>query len=311
MDPRKCPVCSSSDSTLLMQFTPEQLCLNNPSYDLDILREAIKGQEQYLSYSKCNRCSMVFCEKYWDDENLNIVYSDIIMHEKSKEKIFSIDKRRMLLNTWTNILRLLKFQGKIKLDSIKLVDFGCGWGDFLEVVNGSGVEAMGFDQDQQKVNYAKARRHRIAHTPEKLIEFGPVDIFVMNSVIEHIQDVGEIFNLVNSVLTPGGIFVCSVMDYRERFLRKSAKRLKRGLPALTKNLNPVEHVNIYNYDSVLATLEKYGFHFLATRHVLYVTDTYGLKNNMKVIHWFNLIEKWLLKLFSGREFGIQVYALKH
>ena len=64
-------------------------------------------------------------------------------------------------------------------------------------MHGFGVDAMGYNEDPIKTDLARERRQRIANSIDDLYSFGPVDVFVMNSVLEHIPDVGLVFNLVS------------------------------------------------------------------------------------------------------------------
>jgi 2-polyprenyl-3-methyl-5-hydroxy-6-metoxy-1,4-benzoquinol methylase len=308
MNKRNCPVCDLSNAEVIMKFTPELLSAKNKTYKIEELTKSLKGQENALTYSKCNDCGMIYCESLWDDITLKNIYQNTIDHDKSKNKVLSIKKRMMLLNTFTNILRILTLRGERELNDLKIIDYGCGWGDFLDVVNGYGVDALGYDEDTQKTALPLKRGHRITNSTDEVELFAPVDVFVMNSVLEHIQDTDYIIKLAKKLLKPNGLLVFSVMDYRPKFIKKNIAQLRNNQVALTKNLNPVEHVNIYNYKSVMRTLKKYRFNLISTRHVLYFLDTYFLRNNKLLIHLFNKIEWLSANLLSGKELGIQIYA---
>ena len=311
MNRRLCPICDSSDAKVIMKFTPELLASINPTYNLNVLKTALKGKKDLLSYSKCKECGMVYCENIWDDETLRMVYDNAIDHNKSLEKILSIEKRISINRLWINILRILKLSGRKKLENLKIIDFGCGWGDFIEVVNGYGVDVTGFDEDSKKTYLPKKRGYKIVESIDALKDFGPVDIFVMISVLEHLQDVEFIFNLVRELLRENGLFVFTVMDYRDGYIQKNAKRLINNKHALTKNLNPVEHVNIYDFHSVMTTLKKYNFTFISTGIVLYLTDTILTRNSRSILNLFNGLEKLSSKLITARELGITVFSIKN
>ena len=310
MKTRYCPVCNNHQSHTVMRFTPEQISKANPTYDRDKLKEALKDKDRFLTYSRCDACGMIFCKYIWDDDTLEQIYAITISHNKSREKIYAIDKRLALINTWNNILRLLKLRGKKQLNGVKIIDFGSGWGDFLDVAAGSGIQSMGYDQDKEKLAFSKKNGHQVAEDLEQLENFGPVDIFIMNSVLEHVQNVQDVFDFVHRVLKPDGILVFSVMDYRGKFIEKNSARVMKGQLALTKNFNPVEHVNIYNYQAVCSTLVANGFRLLSTRHVLYLTDFYGVKNSSNAIRILNWAEKALSHVLTGKDIGIQVYAAR-
>lgn len=311
MRKRTCPVCNSSDANILMKFTPELLASVNPTYNLHVLKNVLNGIEKYITYSRCRKCKMIYCEYIWDDKTLKGIYDEGIDHHLSKQKILSIEKRIALIRLWTNILRVLKLNGRKYLGDLKVLDFGCGWGDFIDVVNGSGVDVIGFDGDSKKTTLPKRRGHRIAESIEELKAFGHVDVFVMISVLEHLQDIDFILKLCKELLKKNGLLVFTVMDYREGYIQKNAKRLGCNQAALTKNLNPIEHVNVYDYDSVMRTLKKYNFSFISTGTVLYFTDTILTRNSKSFINLFNFFEKISSKLITDRELGITVFSIKN
>jgi len=310
MNRRPCPLCDSSNAEIIMKFTPELLTEVNPTYDIKVLKKAIVGKEELVTYSRCRKCKMVYCENVWDDEILRLVYDNVIDHDRSRQKILDIEKRTSIHRLWINILRVLKLSGRKKLENLKEIDFGCGWGDFMDVVSGYGVDVIGFDGDSKKTSLPKKQGHRVAESIEELKTFGPVDVFVMISVLEHLQDINSIFKLARELLKKNGLLVFTVMDYRAGYIQKNVKRLKNNQPALTKNLNPIEHVNVYDFNSVMATLKKYNFTFISTGTVLYLTDTIFTRNRRSLINLFNCFEKLASKLITDREFGITVFSTK-
>jgi len=311
MNKRSCPVCDSMCAEIIMKFTPQLLTTLNPTYDLDVMVDALKGKEEFLTYSKCKKCSMVFCENVWDNETLRLIYDNAIDHDKSRQKIFSIEKRISLNRFWINVLRILKLSGQKELRDLKVVDFGCGWGDFLNVASGYGVDVIGFDGDSKKASLPKQTGYRVAESIEELKACGPVDVFVMISVFEHLQDVNFIMNLIGELLKKDGLLMFTVMDYRSGYIKKNVRRLLNQRPALTKNLNPIEHVNVFDFKSVMAILKKYGFDFISTGIVLYLTDMILLRDFTGPIKLLNQIERMASKVITRRELGITVYAKKN
>jgi len=310
MNKRNCPTCGSNIADVIMRFAPEMLAELNPTYRLELLRVAVKGKEVFLTYSKCRKCGMIYCENLWDELTFKQVYHDTIDHARSKDKILSLKKRIGLTRTWSDILRLLTLSGKKRLNGLKIIDYGCGWGDFLDVVQGYGVDVLGYDEDTKKIELPKERGHNIASSIDELYSFGPIDVFVMNSVLEHLQDVEYIFQLAKGVLKMNGLLIIGVMDYRSNYIRANVNRLRNNLPALTKYLNPLEHVNIYDYKSIRETLKRYNFNFLTTGAALHLTDTFLVRDSMLVLKAVNKIESLSAKIITGKEMGITVYAMK-
>lgn len=308
MQQRPCPVCESCDARVIMKFTPELLAAVNPTYNLGTLKKACEGIEEFITYSKCRQCGMVYCENVWDNATLSMLYGDTIDNVQSKAKTKTFGKRMLVTRIWYNILRVLQMRRFTELEDLKVVDFGCGWGDFLDAADGYGVTVIGLDGDSKKTELAIERGHRVVSTIDQLKSDGPFDVFVMNSVLEHLLDVSEVMNLAKEVLKPRGLFVSTVMDWRRGFIQKNMKRLKNGIPATTMAFNPLEHVNLYDYKSSLSTLKKYGFQFICTGHVFTLTDMPGLRSKTAPILIANKMEYLSSKIFTSRDIGITVYA---
>lgn len=308
MQKRSCPVCKTSDSNIIMKFTPEVITEMNNTYRPEIFRELINNEHDLLHYSQCNACHAIYTDHLWDNEFLSKVYDNVINHDKSYQKVLSISKRMELLREWMGILRVLHFNGNRKLEGLKLIDYGCGWGDFLDTVWGYGIQPAGFDQDKKKIAGAKSRGHKIYDTLEELKSFGPVDVFVMNSVLEHLQDVDSTLSFAKGLLNDDGIIVILVMDYRDGFIKRNINNLKKNKPAITKNLNPIEHVNIYNYHTLYKTLTNAGFKFITTGVSLTFTDYPFLRNSYFILKLANLFERISAKYINSFELGITMYA---
>jgi len=168
---------------------------------------------------------------------------------------------------------------------------------------------VGYDLDSEKTELAKERGHKIVEDINELKSFGPVDVVVMFSVLEHLQEVQYSLNLVKELLKRGGLFVFSVMDYRSMYIKKNVNRMKKNLPALTKNFNPVEHVNLYDYKAVMRTMKKYNFDFVSSDNVLCLTDFYRMRKSMGPVRFFNWVEWLSTKIIVWAELGITAYVV--
>jgi 2-polyprenyl-3-methyl-5-hydroxy-6-metoxy-1,4-benzoquinol methylase len=291
-----------------MRFTPELICMMNPTYDLEKFEYAVKGKEEFLAYSQCRECGMIYCENYWDTETLSRVYEEVIVHEKSKDKTLAVRKRLGQVQNWKNILTLLLLMGRTNLDNLKVIDYGCGWGDLLDVISCEGVVVLGYDKYEITSHVPKYKKRLYATDVGELRSFGPVDVLLLMSVVEHLQDPDKVLGLAKELVKNNGIVAVRVMDYRPGFIKKNVRRVKNNLPALSKNLNPIEHVNLYNYSSMVKTLKKHDLRLLSTGNVLRLTDFGVIAKGFTLIEVLNKIERLSTKIVVGRDLMITAYA---
>ncbi len=270
----------------------------NPSYGAAAPDEALEGMEHLLTYSRCTSCGMVYCANVWDENLLQNVYERVIDHARSKATILTATVRAWHAQMWADILRVLHLLGGERLEDLKLMDYGCGWGDFLDVVDGFGVLALVYEIDGTKIQHARERGLPVTAGISSLKSFGPADVFVMIAVLEHLQHPGVALALAKELLRPNGALVVSVMDYRPGFIRRNINRTRKGLPALTQHLNPVEHVNIFDYDSLMSLLKRRRFELVSTAASLRITDLPNTRFKMPFIKAANRIEKLSTKVLK-------------
>lgn len=308
MEIRSCPVCGIKNSDIIMRFAPDLICENNSTYKAEIFKEVVKGKEEKLTYSHCKNCSMVYCENYWSNEILKRIYEEVIIHEKSKLKSLLIRKRLGQVQNWKNVISLMLLMGKKQFANIKVIDYGCGWGDLMDVVRCEGVNVLGFDKYGIYLNLEESKSKYFVNSTEELESFGPVDVIFLMSVVEHLQEPNRVFSLAKKLLKKDGIIAVRVMDYRSGFIRKNMRRINKNLPALSKNLNPIEHVNLYNYNTLMSTLKNHDFILLSTGNILRLSDFGIMRKGLKIIKHLNRIERVSTKLITGKDLMITAYA---
>ena len=94
---------------------------------------------------------------------------------------------------------------------MRMLDYGCGPGDMLQIASACGLEAHGIDASARSVELAKERGldialgdHRDMSWPEEHF-----DVIFLQSVIEHVEDPVELVAGLKPYLKPGGTLVLS------------------------------------------------------------------------------------------------------
>lgn len=133
-----------------------------------------------------------------------------------QELSFSLDHRWKVIKTWIG-----KGSGK------RLLDAGCGAGEWVEFLNKNGIHAEGLDYSQDLISFLKVNR------PEFIWNHGDIhnlpfesqtfDGIVSWGVIEH-NEAGPVEALSEfaRVLTPGGIAIVSV-PFDSRHTRRASE----------------------------------------------------------------------------------------
>ena len=111
-------------------------------------------------------------------------------------------------------LRQLAKGATPKAGGRRILDLGCGRGEFLAVCTEMGWEASGIDLNETAVGDAKKRglaaRYGDIVSHLRTIPSGSIELISSFHVVEHCDPryTFEIFQETSRVLTPGGVFLC-------------------------------------------------------------------------------------------------------
>lgn len=135
----------------------------------------------------------------------------------------------------------------------RILDVGCGSGDFLAFAAEAGWIAEGVDIDEEAVDIARSfgLAARLARLPEIVAEPGVYDVITLNHVIEHLHDPIESLRLCYRLLKPGGTVWLQTPNIESigYAIFRSAWR----------GLEPPRHLVLFNQRSLHDALRTAGF----------------------------------------------------
>ena len=135
----------------------------------------------------------------------------------------------------------------------RVLDLGCGAGDFLAALREAGAEPVGVEIAQAAVERA---RTNVPGADVRLLEDGVIpaghgefDLVWCSEVLEHIPDVAEALHEVRRVLKPGG-----------RLLLTVPRNGPISLLRFDSTFDPLgQHVRFFTRRSLARTLDATGF----------------------------------------------------
>lgn len=152
----------------------------------------------------------------------------------------------------------------------RLLDVGCGTGEFLQASRELGIEALGIDVDASIERYAKEKYGFDVVTgmlDENSFEADRFDIVVLSHVIEHLPDPNPLLAVIRKILKPGGVFLVATPNADSflcdlHILRSAlSHRAKKGYNLTS--FTPPFHLNAFNVRSLNAVLERNRFKVLS------------------------------------------------
>jgi len=249
-------VCDSARYQPLIELRRDDFVLVNPDYDLAQIEAMGFNPDDIFHIVRCEECGFQYSLHQLSAALTTHLYEKAIDHEKSRAKIFSLKKRLALMEVWFNLFALAADNAGESLD-LTVLDYGCGWGDFLAVAQAPGIRCVGFEVDPCKIAWAHGMGLRVVDCEDEIDDESPFKVIFCNQVLEHLNDPGSVVEKLSRWLRPGGYGYVAVPNSSEEFIRHVQDLLSRGQP-IPKEINPWEHLNYFTPQSLTTMLERYG-----------------------------------------------------
>ena len=163
---------------------------------------------------------------------------------------------------YSNFFKLNQNYFKNKVRTIKkytsasnpyILDAGCGWGDFLNVVKGEKLPYLGIDLSPAAIAICKNKNllTKKASFEDLLKEKMMFDAIVSFQTIEHIKDPILFLKMARQVLAPKGIILLTSPN--------NNSPLRYILREKWSVYNIDSHFTFFNKETLKMTLEKVGF----------------------------------------------------
>ena len=193
-----------------------------------------------------------FYEAYWRRERSAVPQDDLTTGD-----------RKELLS-----LALRSFQGgSVSPGRGRVLDAGCGSGEFAEFVAELGFDVTGIDIAESAIQKAKARcpnsRFHIGSVEGNLpFDDGEFDVVWSTEVLEHLFDVHACLSEFNRVLGEKGILIITTPYHGV------AKNIAIVMMAFERHFNPyLSHIRFFSKRSLKLCLSRAGFAPLSWRGI--------------------------------------------
>ncbi|MDB5210583.1 MAG: Methyltransferase type 11 [Sediminibacterium sp.] len=222
-----CPICNFHDRMIIFRDTTEssEWYLKGIRYD----------------YVECNRCGFIQCSPIPSDEDLLQYYQE--------QYAYDWFQKNMFFKKWQAAHRLAKIKKHLK-KSVRVLDFGCGHGFFVQQLSKANFESYGFDIGADKImvlsNASITNKNRL----QDYLETG-FDVITLWHVLEHMRDHDAVLTDLVNRLNPGGKLVIAVPNIDSLGYKLFAQ--KWGWVQ-----QPYVHINHYNMHTLKILLLKHG-----------------------------------------------------
>lgn len=155
--------------------------------------------------------------KYYESE-------DYISHTDSKktiiDKVYQVAKNYAIKRKVKLVLNLVKTNNLVKNtksnNNPKLLDIGCGTGDFIVACNNANFNVVGVEPNKnaREITHTKLQKSN-AQIFENLTEINiKFDVITMWHVLEHVPNLTEYISQLKKLLQPNGTILIAVPNYK-------------------------------------------------------------------------------------------------
>jgi hypothetical protein len=176
--------------------------------------------------------------------------------ETSVSKVF--DRTRSSVE---HILRIEKFTRSIRGHRpIRLLDFGCSFGDFVHICERFGFESVGVDCARPRMEGAVAK---IYASLDDLNGVEPFHVITLFQVLEHLDEPAIMLSRLAERLVSGGLLILETPDCKG----VTGLKTRRDYDMI----HPLEHINAFTHKTLISIAQRRGFHRIKRRGPVHVT----------------------------------------
>lgn len=233
-----CPVCGGIDFTDYLEVEDHFL-----------------SKEQFV-IQQCSDCGFRFVNPRPAEDEIGRYYQseDYISHGAGKADLVSRiyrTARFFSIRSKYRIVKKFSRQGKI-------LDIGCGTGEFLAQCRKMGFEVAGIEPNEKARNFARSVNGISVNSRLGIQagEKGTFDCITMWHVLEHVHDLDATFGSIKKLLTADGIFIAAVPNSNSW----DASKYKCHWAAY----DVPRHLYHFTAETMQALASKHGFGVLKT-----------------------------------------------
>jgi SAM-dependent methyltransferase len=252
-----CPVCAATASRTIVDLPYDDEPVAgylDAFYGGRARIEAVVGARYVLE--RCLGCGLAFQRWVPDDALLDELYGRWIDHGAPELAVSAkgFEARRHYA---FQIIDLVRHLGRPPSE-IRVLDFGMGWGNWVEMAQAFGCRAEGTELGVHQAAHASARGLRTVPADE--LPDRAYDFVNTEQVFEHLVDPVAVGTRLARSLRPGGILRISVpngSDIEQR-LRAPDWSAPKGSPRSLNAAAPLEHLNTFDHESLVALGRRIG-----------------------------------------------------
>jgi 2-polyprenyl-3-methyl-5-hydroxy-6-metoxy-1,4-benzoquinol methylase len=202
----------------------------------------------------CRQCGFVYANPRLDRDTLDAFYRTRIYpqfvdaHGRFTQRLIDSSVRQAR-DTYGYFVE----RAGARMHGTRLLEVGCGLGDFLVLARDAGADVLGVEMDGLYADFAE-HEHGLQvlrqHIERQTFDQG-FDAIAMFHVLEHLEDPGTMLATLRSLLTPGGSLLIEVPNLMGPWKIPPGEFFR------------IEHLSNFSSNTLREMLRGAGFQFVA------------------------------------------------
>ncbi|UYW01019.1 class I SAM-dependent methyltransferase [Flavobacterium agricola] len=186
-----------------MNFDSQNVFLEVEDYSVSHQKFKLLYNEEYDILKTDPQPNATDLPKYYESE-------DYISHTDGKRSLF--EKLYQVVKTKNNSDKV-KLITKTNAGAGRVLDIGCGTGDFLIAASSAGWKITGYEPNEKAKTLACNKNVELVDATEELAD-ASFDVITMWHVLEHVADLNAQIAELYRLLKPGGKLVIAVPNFK-------------------------------------------------------------------------------------------------
>jgi len=231
-----CPVCNENKLKELFSLSYNSKIITSflESYYKKLI-DINKLEKYYYSLIECQNCDFIYQKQVPNDEFSAELYENYIDKETSLKKKDNYETKyhKKLFHE----VSLIKSIFKKKNEEVSVLDFGAGWGFWINYLKKNNFDVSAFEVSETRINFLKEKNIKVIPDIEKTdYKF---DFIYSEETFEHISYPKETLINLSKILKDDGFIL---LRFPSSFLFKF--KLSKSYKPHDDCAHPLEHINL-------------------------------------------------------------------
>ncbi len=233
--------------------------------------KGIKADGRPYDVLFCKTCGLGKTDPFLDQKKLKGIYSSSVYREDDSTRFFGPVEKIIGFFRTGRCKRVERFSmADANGGKGRILDVGCGRGDFLALMSGRGWDSTGLEMDKRILKRGKNRDGvslRVGGLEDVKFPDAHFNAITFWHVFEHLRNPDWALKECHRVLKPGGLLVIAVPNAGSLQARLAGRSWF--------HLDPPYHLYHYSLKNLKSLLDKNGFEVVNVKHLSLEFNPYG------------------------------------